>query len=694
MVESEREEPRTEPGADPPREDRLDSWKEIASYLERDVTTVQRWERREGMPVHRHVHHKLGSVYAFRGELDAWARGRTLPPAPPVSSSAPGVPAAGLAVRRRWAAATRQRRVLLSGAAVLLALVLVSAAALAWIASRGEYFWTSPTAGARVRRVTSFGGSERAAAISPDGKFVAFLSDRDGATDVWMTQLGSGGFRNLTRGRLGPLATNPSVRMLGFSPDGVLVTLWVRRTDATPPGIATWAVPALGGEPKPYLEGVAEFDWSADGERLVYHTAAEGDPMFVRGRTQAPGIRPIFAAPAGAHAHYPTWSPDRSFIYFVQGTVPDAMDVWRIRPSGGVPERITRHASRVSHPVLLDRRTLLYLATDADGSGPWLFALDVNRRVAHRLSSPTERYTSLAASDDGQRVVATLASPRESVWRLSIAPGAGPAPLADTRPISVPLPTGGGSSPRLGSGLLIYIAAKDEGDAIWKLAGGSETELWTQPGARIVGGPSIAPDGRIAFAARVGGQARLHVMNADGTGARVVAESLDVRGAPAWAPDGRSLVVAANGRSEPRLFAVPLDGGAPARLSPDYAVDPVFDPTGAFIVYSGPDVGTTFTLKATTPDGRPFPLPPLTLTRGARHVRFLPGGRSLAVLRGDLEHKDLWAIDLETGAERRLTRLPAGFDVHDFDVAPDGREAVVHRVVEQSDVVLFDLTGR
>src|SRR4026209_2835728 len=57
-------------------EDRLDSWKEIAAYLKRDVSTVQRWEKREGMPVHRHVHDKLGSVFAFRSELDEWMNRR------------------------------------------------------------------------------------------------------------------------------------------------------------------------------------------------------------------------------------------------------------------------------------------------------------------------------------------------------------------------------------------------------------------------------------------------------------------------------------------------------------------------------------------------------------------------------------------------------------------------------------------
>src|ERR1700744_4246950 len=55
---------------------RLDSWKKIAAHFKRDVTTVQRWERREGMPVHRHLHDKQGSVYAFCSELDAWSAGR------------------------------------------------------------------------------------------------------------------------------------------------------------------------------------------------------------------------------------------------------------------------------------------------------------------------------------------------------------------------------------------------------------------------------------------------------------------------------------------------------------------------------------------------------------------------------------------------------------------------------------------
>src|SRR5580693_5222345 len=54
----------------------LDSWKEIAAYLRREVRTAQRWERREGLPIHRHSHAKGSSVWAFKHEMDAWLDSR------------------------------------------------------------------------------------------------------------------------------------------------------------------------------------------------------------------------------------------------------------------------------------------------------------------------------------------------------------------------------------------------------------------------------------------------------------------------------------------------------------------------------------------------------------------------------------------------------------------------------------------
>jgi len=182
----------------------------------------------------------------------------------------------------------------------------------------------------------------------------------------------------------------------------------------------------------------------------------------------------------------------------------------------------------------------------------------------------------------------------------------------------------------------------------------------------------------------------LYVMNADGTNARVVTESLELRGAPAWAPDGQSITSAATVDGTPHLFRISLDGAAVPLLQ-EYSVDPVWSPGGDFLVYTGADIGTTFPVKAVTAAASPYAIPKLTLTRGARRLRFFHGQRALVVMRGEIQHKNLWLIDLMTGAERQLTNLAPDFNVRDFDVSPDGREIVLERVQENSDVVLIDL---
>src|SRR5712691_2525792 len=103
-----------------PLEDRLDSWKEIATYLNRDVTTVQRWEKREGMPVHRHLHDRIGSVYAFTSELDAWQLSRKLPLEEEPEEQAAGVPGKKNDERTKRTADTRRRLALAGVAAVVL----------------------------------------------------------------------------------------------------------------------------------------------------------------------------------------------------------------------------------------------------------------------------------------------------------------------------------------------------------------------------------------------------------------------------------------------------------------------------------------------------------------------------------------------------------------------------------------------
>ena len=190
------------------------------------------------------------------------------------------------------------------------------------------------------------------------------------------------------------------------------------------------------------------------------------------------------------------------------------------------------------------------------------------------------------------------------------------------------------------------------------------------------------------------GLMRLYVMNADGTGARRLAEELDVRGAPAWSPDGQWLAIAANRDGEPQLFKIPVGGGTPVLLVHAYAIDPVWSPSGQFLVYSGADVGTNFSVGAVSADGVPRAVPTLILTRGARRLAFLGSDEALVVLKGDISHKEFWVVDLKTGRERQLTNLGREFAIGDFDVSTDGREILFDRAREESDIVVFALPVR
>jgi hypothetical protein len=128
---------------------------------------------------------------------------------------------------------------------------------------------------------------------------------------------------------------------------------------------------------------------------------------------------------------------------------------------------------------------------------------------------------------------------------------------------------------------------------------------------------------------------------------------------------------------------------APLPLVPDYSVDPVWSPDGRFLIYSGADVGTTFPLRAAAADGRPYPLPSLMLTRGARRVAFLGGPQALVFLRGGIGHKDFALFDLQAGTERVLAELPPDFVVRAGAYAGEfGSRADRARATETVDLAL------
>jgi Tol biopolymer transport system component len=410
--------------------------------------------------------------------------------------------------------------------------------------------------------------------------------------------------------------------------------------------------------------------------------------LFISDGNRLSDERALYKGEAAVHCHFPIWSQDGKYVYFVMGVPSDKWDIWRIPAAGGSPERITSQASNILYPVLLNQHTLLYLANDSDGLGPWLYSIDVTRRIPHRLTYGIERYTSLAATADGRRLVATLAIPKTSLWRLAISDSSKETP----EPLPISIPTSNAFFPRLGPDYLLYVSSDGANESLWKVAGGTGTEIWKGEEAHFLGSPAISADGKqIAFSAHQRGKPFLYMMNSDGTGLRVVSDALDLRGAPAWTPDRRAISVAADDHGTPHLYRISTDGKSVAPLVREYSTDPVWSSDGSFVIFSGPDVGTRFAVKAASADGASHSLPPLVLSRGSRHISALAGGRGLAYLGGEIQHKNLWLLDPETGVQQQLTNLGPDFNASGFDISSDGREVVFERTKESSQIVLLDL---
>ena len=320
---------------------------------------------------------------------------------------------------------------------------------------------------------------------------MVFTSDRDGPFDAWVTQVGTGEFRNLTTGRF-PNFLSVVTRNAGFSADASKV--WLAIPDGKG-GYDDWLVPTIGGAARRFVARGVEMAWSPDGSMVAYHEF-DGDPIYIADR-DAGNPRRIFVDKPGYHCHYLTWSPDGRYIYFVKGQAPTQdMDIWRLAVAGGDPERITQHRTWVVSPTPLDNRTLLYASLADDGSGPWLYAVDVEQRIPHRVGLGVEQYTSIAATANGRRLVASVGNPTSDLWSLPVSDH--PAAEADAARLS--LPSVRARAPGHGPDYVLYLASQGGGDGLWKFSDGAALEIWRGSKEGVTSAPAVSADEqRISF---------------------------------------------------------------------------------------------------------------------------------------------------------------------------------------------------
>ena len=162
------------------------------------------------------------------------------------------------------------------------------------------------------------------------------------------------------------------------------------------------------------------------------------------------------------------------------------------RPSGEAPERLTDQHAAVNFLAPLDARTLIYTARAEDGTGPALWTLDVPSRATRQVSSDLDRYTSVAASRDGRRIVATIANPSATLWRVPLLDR--PVDERDVQPY--PVSTVRALAPRFAGASLFYLATGGVGDSLWHVQRRADVGSCRGADMPLSEPAAVSPDGQ------------------------------------------------------------------------------------------------------------------------------------------------------------------------------------------------------
>jgi tricorn protease len=245
----------------------------------------------------------------------------------------------------------------------------------------GGDLWVVGRAGGEARRLTSTPAIETDPHFSPDGKWIAFTSDRSGSSQVWVVSADGGEPRRLT--------WHPSASYArGWTPDGKDVLYASDRGSAPVPYAHLWLVPAAGGPPHEVPEAMAfRGSFSPDGRQLVVDRVDRWDTEFrnYRGGQNTPltilDLATLDETPLPNDRTtdtWPVWAGNR--IWFLSDR-DYTTNVWSYDPA-------SKRLTQVTHFTDADVKTLGGGATDAlafeeDG---WIWLLDPTTGAAHKLN--------------------------------------------------------------------------------------------------------------------------------------------------------------------------------------------------------------------------------------------------------------------------------------------------------------------
>lgn len=577
---------------------------------------------------------------------------------------------------------------------VLIALVVAVAGVvfgLKYFGSRAPTKSPDPFSRIKLTRLTTTGNAGPAA-ISPDGRYVAHVMGGLGQQSIWLRHIDTGSDKEIAPS----IGTNYCCPF--FTHDGSYV--YYSKTSTNSPNVL-YQVPVLGGAARTIIEDIdSRVSLSPNGKQLAFIRGyvAEGIAALMVANADGSGARRLITHdivdffPPG-NAMFPTWSPDGEVIVLGVPAV-DAAGSYRqmraVRTEDGSATPITsqRWSALGQFEWLRDGSGLLFTASDqAPGSPQQIWYMSYPGGQTRRITNDLNDYRGISLTADSRALVTLQTDPTASIW---IAPSEEAHRAAQITSNKYDGLEGIAFAP---DGRVVYTSRAGGNLNLWitNPDGTGQIQLTTDPHSHIT--PTVSPDGRyVVFASDSAGAQNIWRMDIDGSNPKQLTSG-KADHYPHCSPDSRWVVYTSNDDGKQRLWTVSIDGGDAKQLTDFTSARPVVSPDGKQLAcaYLDEQGKSPRWVAAIIPfeGGQPIKKFEVPRQRQRMILDWSLSGQELTYIVTRAGVSNIWSQPVDGSPAKELTDFKSN-QIFFFDWSRDGKQLALARGGITSDVVLIN----